>query len=511
MNSADLLLVNGTFWSPGRDLSGQPPLALAARNGRIMEVGPEPHLRRLIYRDTVLIDLEGGTAIPGFIDCHVHLTQTGLDTLGLNVSGARDLHHLQDLIANHQSPGPVVRAWGFDPETLAERRWPTREELDRPGKPVFLGHAEIHACLLSSDAARILGLVTHREVLLGRDNSRARRHLAALEGDDLRAEGLRTAVSAALSRGVTTVHAMEGGQLFGDRDLLYLVETAHSLAVNTVIYPQIESINKVQELGLSRMGGCILLDGSPGVRTAALFTDYPGCPGHRGHLYRSQDSVNQLVRDATLAGLQIALHTSGEAAIDQALTALEASGPPFPHPPRLEHFEVPAPGQARRAADLGVVLSLQPAFDYLWSGEYVDVLGEELGRRANPLRSCLKTGAVIAGGSDSGVTPMDPLLGIHAAVTHSRPGERLSVEEAFQMFTISGALAGGTPDQGSLVAGARADVVILDRDPRQVSDMREIKIRGTLVGGRLAWTCHTESDTSIPAPGLGPHPPLTPG
>ncbi len=473
------LLTGARFLSGIHSPAGPGPHALSIAGGRILDLGPALRVAADLGQDYRHLDLSGLTVTPGLIDCHVHLAQTGLDLLGLDLRGTTSIGAVLEAISGSAGPYPVVRAWGFDPEELAEGCWPTLEQLDSLGRPVFLGHAEIHACMVNTAAARILNLAPATTPLLGRANSAARRRLGQLVEPHTRRAAIRLAAAAAAEAGITTLHALEGGELFGPEDLEAVLELAGSLPVELVIYPQLWEADRARAMGLDRLGGCLLLDGSPGVRTAAMYGGYVGEPGNRGHLYQSQERVDAMVRDAARADLQLALHASGERAIAQVLSAVERAGP-FRLPPRIEHFEVPAPGQARQAADLGVVLSVQPAFDHFWSHEYIDVLGVRRGSRANPLASCLRAGAVLAGGSDSSVTPMDPLLGMHAALNHSRPQERLDVQQALDLFTAGAAVAGCTPDRGSLKPGLRADLTLLQG---QLDRPREARVRGRFVGG----------------------------
>ena len=475
-----MILTRGEIWSPGVRRPAGPNQVLVLEDGLISEIGPSA----LIPQESPhqVVDLGGATVIPCLIDCHVHLTQAGLDLMSVDLRKARSVEEILGRLKSGSELGPVLYGWGFDPEETEEGRWPLPGEIDSLASPVFISHAEIHGSMLNRPCLELLGLGGPARVLLGPDSFRARRRLSEMIDDSFREKGLAQVARQALSRGVTTVHALEGGPLFGDRDLEFLMDEVRRLPLRALIYPQIPDPDRAFRLGLGRMGGCILLDGSPGVGTAALFDPYPGRPGREGQLYFTQSQVNCLVERAHRLGLQVSLHASGEAAIDQALRAYARVGPAFP-PHRLEHFEVPAPGQARAAAEAGVVLSVQPAFDLPWSNEYLETVGSCRGRRANPLRSCLNHGTLLAGGSDAGVTPLDPLLGVQAALCHSREDERLELEEAFCLFTLWAAAAGGTHDRGRIAAGTRADLAVLDSDPRETENVADMWVLATVVAG----------------------------
>src|SRR5690606_546874 len=201
------------------------------------------------------------------------------------------------------------------------------------------------------------------------------------------------------------------------------------------------------------------------------------------------------VEQAHAAGMQVALHTVGSAAIEQLLQAYEnalANYPRRDHRHRIEHFELPAPGQAERARQLGVLLALQPACNYFWphDGEYPQLVGEERAGRVDPIRSVLDAGVEVAFGSDSPVTPMQPVLWMHAAVNHSNPRERIDAATALKLCSAAGArFAFEEADKGTLEAGKLADITILDRDPLQVpaSEIKDVHVLKTIVGGRVVY------------------------
>ena len=199
-----------------------------------------------------------------------------------------------------------------------------------------------------------------------------------------------------------------------------------------------------------------------------------------------------MVRRAQERGMQVAMHACGDAAIDLFLAAVETGqkeNPGIRH--RIEHFELPRYDQVERCKELGVILSMQPAFDWFWGGpegDYAYTMGPEGWQNANPVGWAIKAGLLVAGGSDSGVTPLDPLLGIHAALNHRSPKQRVDLAQALAMFTENGAAAARLDDRGRLEVGLRGDIVVLREDlqdlpPDRVKDTGVIATinRGELV------------------------------
>ncbi|MBM4046080.1 MAG: amidohydrolase family protein [Planctomycetes bacterium] len=304
-----------------------------------------------------------------------------------------------------------------------------------------------------------------------------------------RYEAIRLAAQRAAEKGVTTVHALEGGNRDDEPELRCLM--AGDLPVRVVPYPITEDVEWVKSLGLPRIGGCLLLDGAIEAHTAALFEPYADAPGELGKLYHTREELAQFVRSAHDAGLQIAVHAVGERAIQQFLDVLEPVlvRSPRDHRHRIEHFIVPTADQIARVARLGVAVCAQPTFERLWGGEqggFARRLGPSRMKRTTPLRSLLDAGALVAGGSDSYVSPLDPLLGIHSAVNHPNPAQRLTVPEALRLFTLHAArIAFEDHLKGSLEVGKLADFVVLARNPLVVAPnrLKDLEVLKTYVGG----------------------------
>ncbi|NLO88634.1 MAG: amidohydrolase [Firmicutes bacterium] len=438
----------------------------------------------------------GPVALPGFIDSHVHLTATGLDLLAID---ARRFSSLSDFLAalheaDREGEG-LVRAWGFDPDNFRERRYPTLAELDRacPRNPLWSNHIESHGTLVNSRSLALLGISAGQPLLTGNDNQRARNFFLAAIGAQERERAILAAAELAASRGVTTLHAMEGGKLFHNKDIEAVLALQDRLPVDTVIYPQVLDVEWAWARGFTRIGGCLPLDGSSGVYTAALTRPYYQ-RSDSGLLYFSRAEIFNYVRQANARGMQVAMHACGDAAIDLFLDAVEADKdrqhPAVRH--RIEHFELPRRDQVDRCRRLNVILSMQPAFDWFWGGpdgDYAATLGPRGWQNANPLGWAVAAGLLVAGGSDSDVTPLDPLLGIHAAINHHNPDQRISLEQAVAMFTENGALAAGLGDRGRLEPGLRADMAVLDRDPWEKSRerLKDIAVTATIRAGCVVW------------------------
>jgi predicted amidohydrolase YtcJ len=224
---------------------------------------------------------------------------------------------------------------------------------------------------------------------------------------------------------------------------------------------------------------------------AAVLEPYVGRPDHQGVLYHGDISLQGFVSAAHNMGIQVCFHAVGDRAVEQAIAAFEKAQKAYPRPNarhRIEHAQLMTEKQMVRAAELGLVISVQPSFNHVWDHHtYVEYVGD-VHRRVDPLKSLLEAGIRVAAGSDSTVTDLRPLLGIHAAVNHSRPEERVSVTEAVRMFTEG--VAFSTFDErrrGRIERGLQADLTIVDRDPFTVdpTTIADIQPVMTVVDGRV--------------------------
>lgn len=487
--------------------------ALLAEDGRIRTIGAERDLRALAP-GAATVDLRGGTVLPGLIDSHIHAGWTGMAEMAVHLFDVQALDALFAALrerAAHTPPGSLIVAMNFEWRFVAERRWPTQPELDAvtTSHPIVFLHRTGHEILANHVALAEIGAAgalpdetpgIERDeqghptgLLTDRANALAGDFFLSRYGRELGWERVaRAATEKAARFGLTTVHCL---------DPLEFVEAVlplqPSLPVRTILYTEETDIARVHALGLPRVGGCRAwwLDGDFDPHTAALLEDYDDCPHCRGTLFFEQEHLDALVLQAHTLGMQCAMHAIGDAAIEQALTTYERALVAVPHADhrhRIEHFELPAPNQIRRAAELGVVLAVQPPFNHFWGHEdYLPLVGAERTTRIDAYRQWHDAGLMLGSGSDSTVTPLDPRIAIHALLNHSRPEQRLDLTTALRMSTINNAfLAFEERDKGTLEVGKLADLTVLAADPYTVdpAELKDIPIRATIVGGEVVWS-----------------------
>lgn len=505
---ADKVFYNGKVVTMEKE--GETFSALAIKDGKIIALGSDEEIKEYLPETNEVIDLQGKTVLPGFIDSHVHFTQTGLGLLAVNLAGTKSIAEVQDLMKEavaKAKPGEFVRGIGIDDTNLVENRLPTRDDLDEfsPNNPIWICRIDSHSSILNTCALEKIGQFEYSGadrfpdgrltgVMRGEANSVVRGIIADWIDDNYRGEALYSAAMYAAERGVTMLNALEGGPLFSDRDVDVLVAHQDKLPIEVVLFFQTFDVEKAKELGLKRVGGCIVLDGSAGSWTAAISEPYADNPTTNGILYYSQETINAFVEKAHRAGMQISFHALGDRAIDQVLTAYERAQSLYPREDvrhRIEHFEIPSMDNLKKVRELHVIPSVQPAFDFYWgNGMYVTRLGKERASKMNPFKTCVDMGILLAGGSDSDVTEINPLFGVYAATHHSNPEQSISVYEALKMFTINGAYAVYQEnDIGSIRVGKRANLVILDKNPLEVDPdtLRDIEVIQTIVKGEVVF------------------------
>jgi predicted amidohydrolase YtcJ len=493
---ADLILYGGPlFGADGAD-------ALAVRCGRIAAVGASPELLRLTGPETALISLRGRAVLPGFFDAHTHFIRVGLEhTFYVGLGAARSLGEALDRLRETARARPAgwIVGRGWDESRWPEKRYLERADLDRavPRQPCCAVRVDGHLV-----AANTLALA-HCSYPNGEFVDRNRGHLREDAASDLiRAaqpdrEALTEAVSAAsrhaASLGVTAVGDMAGP---GDLAAYQVALRRGTLQTRVFLYLPAGDLPALEELQVSHGFGSPLLtiqgvkafaDGSIGARTAALNTPYRDGKG-LGQLLTERAELARLGREASEAGLQLAVHAIGDRAIEEALAAAHAAGVGRLDRHRIEHLELPTPEQLDRVASLGLVASMQPNF-LQWSGRgrmYEDRLGPEREARMDPHAWVSERGIPLAFGSDG--MPMDPLYGIGLALDPPHPPQKLTLAAAIRAYTEGAAYAAfAEPDLGTLSPGKRADLVVLSRDPAQ-APWGELAVDLTFLAGKPIYT-----------------------
>ncbi|MCX7845958.1 MAG: amidohydrolase [Dictyoglomaceae bacterium] len=456
--------------------------------------------------DFHILDFSSFYGLPGFIDCHVHLANTALSEIFLDLSkftSIKDIINVLEAIRDNTPKGEWIVAKEFEPQNIDEKRNISREELDKnfPYHPVFIIRKDSHSSIINTLAEKLLDIPS----LEGKEDNvlKARAHQIAVGkvyqkiDPSLLIQGIIKVTRKAIEKGITTIHTLEGGYTSPPNTPNLLLGIEHYLPVQLVIYYQTTSISKVKSINLPRIGGCLLIDGSVSSKTAAFFEPYKEDENNYGILYWEPETLESFIKSAHNDGLQIAFHAVGDRGIDLILKTYKKILKNYPredHRHRIEHFEYPKIEHIKLARELGLNISVQPSFLHFWGGQgklYENYLGKERARRIIPLRELYNEGITMGGGSDSSITPLDPLMGIHSTLNHPNPEESLNIFEALKIFTYNGAyLSFLEKKKGSLSRGKIADIVFLNKDPFSVNPKEfysSLEVIATISKGQLVY------------------------
>jgi predicted amidohydrolase YtcJ len=452
-----------------------------------------------------VIDLAGAWITPAFVDAHVHGTAAGLGLSGLELSDcasaaaclARVREHARRLPA-----GRVVAGTGWDDFTWPEGRPPTAAEVGAAAgnRTVLLMRVDGHSCVV--DPGTLAGLPLHDLDGVDRDHageptgwlreqaSEAAQALVRSRIPPVQLAAAREATCRrAVALGIASLHEMGHPGLSGLDDTL--AWAAGEWPVEVIAWWAELDLDAWRRHGL-RPGGDLFLDGSIGSCTAATSVPYRCGDGRTtGTLFHDDDAVAAFFADCTREGIGAGVHAIGDRAIDQAVGAIATAAGrcgaervrACRH--RIEHAELARPGHIERMAALGVVASMQPAFDAAWGGGdglYAARFGAEAARATNPVGRFADAGVALAFSSDVPVTPLDPWGTVAAAQQH-RGGWGLDRRRALAAHTLGGRDAAGQTGVGPLRAGMRADLAIWSADPLTADDVRDLHCLATLVRG----------------------------
>ena len=506
-----------TIYHSGRVFTGQLPLAqaFALEKGRFTAVGTDEEILSLCRPGDTLISLEGKFVCPGFNDSHMHLLNFGYAMENCDLSPCRSLEELREALRrfSEQTEGWILgRGWNQDLFTPATGI-PTRQALDGVSRqrPVCIVRCCGHCLSVNSRALEVLGITAPVPEIPGgscdvdeagqltgvfRDNAMGlvlsrlpapsrkdlkrmmRNACAALNrcgitschSDDLLTfenvpwEEILAAYQELEAEGALTVRVCQQSQFLSADALRLFLDRGYNTGVGT---------------GLFRIGPLKLLgDGSLGARTAFLSGAYADAPGERGIAIFTQQEFDDLIGLAHSRGMQVAVHAIGDGILDRVLSSYEKAFRDHPradHRSGIVHAQITRADQLEKMAALGLHVYAQTVFLDYDSRIVESRVGNALASTSYSFGTMGKRGITLSNGTDCPVEPPQPLRGIQCAVTRQvldgsvppfRPEEAMTVEEALQSYTVSGAYASfEEKEKGKIAPGMVADFVILSADP----------------------------------------------
>ncbi|MYL30435.1 amidohydrolase family protein [Halobacillus halophilus] len=531
---ADKIFINGEIITADEQFHVYE--ALAVQEESILQTGTNDEVMKAAGADTEVVDLEGRTLMPGFIDAHAHLELYGTNILGVDCKQPRSIPEVLKALKKRAVETPEgcwVRGWGYNQNELAEGRHLTRWDLDKvsTSHPVIVVRTCGHISCVNSKALEMAGIVASTPdppggayhkingqlsgLLLEAAHMTVFQHADYSEEDIMK--GLALASQDFLSYGITSVHDAGG---YGTKHIRYLQQAVHKGIVMQRVYALYGSLSDAPEMvraglesGIStglgddwfRIGPAkLFIDGSSSGPTCRTREPYDSSPEDRGILYLRQHQLDEPLLQAHEHGWQITAHAMGDEAVDMMLHTIERaldqkSAANSRH--RIEHAGITPPDLVERMRQTGAVPVPNPAFLY----EFGDGYETDYGGRVShmfPLKSYSDHHIPYAVGSDSPITTPNPFYGLYAAVTRRSKSGRIlgenqasSLEEVIRAYTWGGAYASHEEHRkGTLEPGKAADLIILDRSIMNcpVSELPGIQVETTILNGKTVYTLQKE-------------------
>ena len=522
----DLIVHNGLIYTSDQTMPKAE--AFAIKGDRFLAVGSNDDILNLASANTIRIDAERMTIVPGFIDAHSHPAGGGVSELVSVNCDLRSIDAIKKAInerAQSTPDGEWITGFKYDDTKVKDGRKLRREDLDEaaPRNPVHIRHRGGHTAWYNSKAFAMAGITAETPdpqhgkfyrrdgKLDGRVAERANYLITKLIPSDITREqrqaGVKLISQLMTSSGLTTVHdaGCSRNNMIAYRD----ANDADEMRFRVYMMISGEELyNDLKESALYTGFGDVKLkiggvkygaDGSASERTMRMSTPYLGRPNDYGILTMTQEEIHEVVEDAHRNGFQVGIHANGDVTIDMVLNAYERVIKKWPRPDvrhRLEHCSLINPQLLERIKATRSIPT--PFYTYVhYHGNKWIEYGEEKMKSMFAHRSFLDYDIPVAGASDYTPGPYEPLMAIQSMVTRKDfegrlwgPNQRISVSEALKICTINGAYASYEENmKGSITQGKLADYVMLSNDPHDTEpdSIKKVGIMRTVVGGKTVY------------------------
>ena len=540
---ADLVLTNGRIVTV--DDARPEAEAIAISKDRIQALGTAAEIKPMIGPNTQVIDLQGKLAIPGFIESHGHFSGVGGSQLELNLMNVQSWDEIVKMVADavtRAKPGQWIYGRGWHQEKWTSRPvpnvegFPTHASLDKvsPDNPVALVHASGHAAFVNGKAMELSGIRRPTESPAGgeilRDQNAdatgllretAQRLIkrgageptpTAAEREARARQELELAAKESLSKGITTFE--DAGSPLATIDLMKKMVDEGKLGLRLWVMVRQDNAAIADKLAQYRMidygNGHLTvraikkaIDGALGPRGAWLLAPYSDKPESKGLQTTKTADIEETARLAMANGYQLAVHAIGDAGNRETLDIFERAFKANPEKKdlrwRVEHAQHLSAADIPRFGRMGVIASMQGIHCTSDAPYVIERLGRARAQEgAYVWQKLMKSGAIVANGTDAPVEDVDPIASYYATVSRKLkdgtvffPDQRMSRMEALKSYTLNGAYAGFEEDnRGSLKPGKYADITVLSTDILKVpeDEIPTAKVVHTIVGGKVLYS-----------------------
>jgi predicted amidohydrolase YtcJ len=517
--------------------------ALAIKNGLILDVGTDDKILKYKNADTEIVDLNGKTVVPGFIDAHSHFAGVGTQAIVANLlpfpdGSVNTIIDLQTTMRHYIQTSPIVKdynvaiGFNYDDSQLKEKRHPTRHDLDAVSAtiPIVIMHQSGHLGVYNSKALELMGISSESQDppggIIERETDGKTPNGVMQENahfmlffkliPDFTDEDLVKLYKAAehryVSNGFTTVQ--EGKTDLATLDILPKIAGSTGFDVDIIAYPDIAAVGDAPILHDNlmsseythgfRIGGVKLtLDGSPQGKTAWFTQPYFKAPSGQNAEYKGYPAFSD---EEALAWMKLAfdnkwqllVHTNGDAAIDQLIKLvgqLQPSLKDYDHRTVMIHGQFTRKDQVKTLKELGIFPALYPMHTFYWGDWHRDsVAGIERAQNISPTGWFLGEGTKFTIHSDAPVTFPNAMRILDSAVNRTTrtnqvlgSNHKIKPLEALKAMTLWSAYQHFEENiKGSLEIGKQADMVILDKNPLLVptGSIKDIKVLETINNGK---------------------------
>jgi predicted amidohydrolase YtcJ len=504
----DLILTNAKVITMNTAL---PSAGMVAVDGdTIFSVGSSDAAARMTGKNTKVIDCGGRTVMPGFNDAHVHLFSFIKKLLSVDVSPAavKSIAEIKKVIrdkAAKTQPGTWISGTDYNEFYLAEKHCPTRYDLDEaaPDHPVILSHRSLHACVLNSKGLELAGINNETPEPPG---ARIERDLETGEPNGILIDMLGHIRSNVMPR-MSQEELWEGAALADTWFLSHGVTSFQEATVSNDL-TRWEAVCDLK-LDADLLSRITMMAGAPfykdfsarGLKTGAGDNLMQlGAVKFVPEVQPGQEELNKQVIECHKAGWQMSFHAIAESTINAVITALEYAAKQSPtagRRHRIEHCGECPPALMERIKKLGAMIITHPSALYYQGERYLATVEKSQLPWLYRIKSPIAAGIKVAAASDAPVAPPDPFAGIYGAVTRQaasgqvlQPEERISVQQALELYTANAAYASFEEKiKGILAPGMLADMIILSDDPMTVppEKLKDIKVEMTVIGGEVVW------------------------
>jgi hypothetical protein len=490
--------------------------AVAIKKNKIVKVGTNEQIAKLIGEKTKVLSLDGKTVIPGLIDTHIHVADFGRCLMWIDLTTAKSIGELQSQLKEKAAQTPTGK-WivgrGWNQSRFKEKRMPTTSDLDASAlnNPVILYHETAMICATNTKAQKIAGVTAQTPMPKGGviDKNPKTGELTGIFHDSATSliwqavpepttsellEATELACQKIAAAGLTSVHWLVLSEVE-----LAIIQKLHSqgklhIRVNVVVpealLEKAVCLKTADPLMLHFGGVTIDVDGYLDSKEAALLEPYSDDPSNCGKLLYTEQALSVSVGKVLAAGVQPIILAMGDKAIDTTLKVIEKT-PISSVRFRVEQAAVLNKDLIKRLAKQKVIVSVQPkviSTEFsVWSA--IQRLGMERARWLHPLKTLLDEGVKVVGGSDCPMEPLSPLLGMQDVVVREVfPEQRLSVEEALQIYTLDAAYSSGEEKvKGSIEESKLADLTIFSSNFMAVKPdkIKNIDVFMVVVNGNI--------------------------